>query len=231
MSPANPVHLERLERINTIGRPQSASKRSPLILLREITFTSSQKKALLFVAVLAVALSTVIFLAAQAKPRAEVIPETITSTPSTTSDRSISSNDFLVVDVQGEVVNPGVYQVPLGSRVGDAITAAGGVKKGRSTASVNLARFLEDGEQIYLSEGESSFTTSASSHGGAQGKLNINRASVNELDGLPGVGPVLAARIAAYRQSNGNFASVDDLRKVSGIGPAKFNDLRDFITV
>ena len=231
MSPANPVHLERLERINTIGRPQSASKRSPLILLREITFTSSQKKALLLVAVLAVALSTVMFLAAQAKPRAEVIPETNTSTPSTTSDRSILSNDFLVVDVQGEVVNPGVYQVPLGSRVGDAIKAAGGVKRGRSTASVNLARFLEDGEQIYLSEGESSFTSAAGAHGGAQGKLNINRASVNELDGLPGVGPVLAARIAAYRQSNGKFASVDELRKVSGIGPAKFNDLRDFITV
>lgn len=96
---------------------------------------------------------------------------------------------------------------------------------------MNLARFLEDGEQIYLSEGESSFTSAAGAHGGAQGKLNINRASVNELDGLPGVGPVLAARIAAYRQSNGKFASVDELRKVSGIGPAKFNDLRDFVTV
>ncbi|MBM3704797.1 MAG: ComEA family DNA-binding protein, partial [Actinobacteria bacterium] len=139
----------------------------------------------------------------------------------------------LVIDVQGEVVNPGLYEVPLGSRVGDAIKAAGGVRKGVSTSSVNLARFLEDGEQLFVAGVDQNFSPTGgaipSSTGG--GKLNLNRASESELDGLPGVGPVLAKRIIAYRNENGNFSSVDELRKVSGIGPAKFGELQSFVTV
>ena len=140
------------------------------------------------------------------------------------------------MDVQGQVQNPGVYQLPDGSRVGDAIKAAGGVREGSDTTSVNLARFLEDGEQIYLSglgpdgtDGESLQSAGGASF--ARGRLNLNRATENELDGLPGVGPVLAKRIVAYRAEHGNFGSVSELQKVSGIGPSKFNELRNFVTV
>ena len=190
-----------------------------------LDYTPDQKRALILGGCLAGLLSLFLLFLSRGES-VEAQPVQVVQ-----SETTPLSSKLLLVHVAGEVKVPGVYSLAQGARVADAIKAAGGVKKGRSTASVNLARFLEDGEQIYLSEAESSFTSAAGAHGGAQGKLNINRASVNELDGLPGVGPVLAARIAAYRQSNGKFASVDELRKVSGIGPAKFNDLRDFITV
>ena len=117
----------------------------------------------------------------------------------------------LVVDVQGEVINPGVYQLPAGSRVGDAIKAAGGVQKGSDSSSVNLARFIEDGEQIYVSNVdvvEQGRPSQNSSRIVGQGRLNVNRANESELDGLPGVGPVLAQRIIAYRTEHGNFGTV-----------------------
>lgn len=200
-----------------------------------LSITSSQKRALFIVAGLAIALAVALLFGAQAKP----IVSSIKAAPdgaqgsSQTNPESRSSNYSLVVDVQGQVQNPGVYQLPDGSRVGDAIKAAGGVREGSDTTSVNLARFLEDGEQIYLSglgpDGES--LQSAGGEKIARGRLNLNRATENELDGLPGVGPVLAKRIVAYRAVHGNFGSVSELQKVSGIGPSKFNELRNFVTV
>jgi competence protein ComEA len=124
--------------------------------------------------------------------------------------------------------------------VGDAIKAAGGVGKEGDTSSVNLARFVEDGEQIYVAEpgastgselGGASLSNFESGWSVRQGKLNLNRASETELDGLPGVGPVLAKRIVTYRAERGNFGTVDELKKVTGIGPAKFSELRNFVTV
>lgn len=200
-----------------------------------LSITSSQKRALFIVAGLAIALAVALLFGAQAKP----IVSSIKAAPdgaqgsSQTNSESRSSNYSLVVDVQGQVQNPGVYQLPDGSRVGDAIKAAGGVREGSDTTSVNLARFLEDGEQIYLSglgpDGESLQSAGGASF--ARGRLNLNRATENELDGLPGVGPVLAKRIVAYRAEHGNFGSVSELQKVSGIGPSKFNELRNFVTV
>ena len=203
-----------------------------------LSITSSQKRALFIVAGLAIALAVALLFGAQAKP----IVSSVKAAPdgaqgsSQTNPESRSSNYSLVVDVQGQVQNPGVYQLPDGSRVGDAIKAAGGVREGSDTTSVNLARFLEDGEQIYLSglgpdgtDGESLQSAGGASF--ARGRLNLNRATENELDGLPGVGPVLAKRIVAYRAEHGNFGSVSELQKVSGIGPSKFNELRNFVTV
>ena len=203
-----------------------------------LSITSSQKRALFIVAGLAIALAVALLFGAQAKP----IVSSIKAAPdgaqgsSQTNSESRSSNYSLVVDVQGQVQNPGVYQLPDGSRVGDAIKAAGGVREGSDTTSVNLARFLEDGEQIYLSglgpdgtDGESLQSAGGASF--ARGRLNLNRATENELDGLPGVGPVLAKRIVAYRAEHGNFGSVSELQKVSGIGPSKFTELRNFVTV
>ena len=194
----------------------------------QISLSNIQKKALIFAGIVALALSVLMLLSAQARPAADIIAVA----PQSDNKPSLTTTQ-LVIDVQGEVVNPGLYELPLGSRVGDAIKAAGGVRKGVSTSSVNLARFLEDGEQIFVAGVDQNFspTSGAIPSSTVGGKLNLNRASESELDGLPGVGPVLAKRIISYRNENGNFSSVSELRKVSGIGPAKFGELQSFVTV
>lgn len=141
-------------------------------------------------------------------------------------------NKILIIDVAGKVKNPDVYELPQGSRVIDAIKAAGGVGKGADSSAVNMARLLEDGEQIYIESSSSPTHSGSSASRGTQGgKVNLNRANLSELDGLPGVGPVLAARIVEWRSKNGNFKSVDELRRVSGIGDAKFNELKEVVVV
>ena len=141
-------------------------------------------------------------------------------------------NKILIIDVAGKVKNPDVYELPQGSRVIDAIKAAGGVGKGADSSGVNMARLLEDGEQIYIESSSSpTHSVSSASRGTRGGKVNLNRANLSELDGLPGVGPVLAARIIEWRSKNGNFKSVDELRRVSGIGDAKFNELKEVVVV
>ena len=225
-----PIDPQVLERINA----GADSKFSSLSLFTgsKISLSNLQKKALLFVAVVAVGISLLLLLSAQARPTGEVIR----ATPQPSASESVEQS-FLVIDVQGEVKEPGLYQLPLGARVGDAIKAAGGVRKGSETSSVNLARFLEDGEQVYVAGNihneilESAGGAGVSRGAGLGGKLNLNRATVNELDGLPGVGPVLAKRIVEYRNTKGNFSSIDELQKVSGIGPAKYGELQNFVTV
>ena len=228
----SPIDPEILERINAQPKRKFSASSGltsmPIFRGAQVTLSSTQKRALLFIAVVALAMSGLLLLSVQANPTADVIeqsPEASVNQP--------PQEALVVIDVQGEVVNPGVYQLPLGARVGDAIKAAGGVRKGSTTSSVNLARFLEDGEQVYVS-GNGMGISSGSADSPASvmgGKLNLNRATAAELDGLPGVGPVLAKRIIEYRSSNGRFGSVDELRKVSGIGPAKFSELHNFVTV
>lgn len=223
MSPLDPQIVERIK-----AHTQSPATRiSPLLPLKNIDFalSSNQRRALIFVGVAAVAFATLMLISAQARPTKDVI-ERSAPTPAET----FLPTSLLVIDVQGEVISPGVYELPLGARVGDAIKAAGGVRKGSSTSSVNLARFLEDGEQIYVaSENLSGSGEVAPSR--VAGKLNLNRATESEFDGLPGVGPVLAKRIVDYRSAHGNFSSISELQKVSGIGSAKFNELQNFVTV
>lgn len=216
------VDPQILERINA----RAHSRANPLRQLT-LTLSSAQKRALLFVGTSFVLVTGLILLSGQARPTTEHIA--VEEQPAL-SQPSIS---HVVVDVQGAVVKPGIYELPLGSRVGDAIKAAGGVRKGSVTSSVNLARFLEDGEQVYVSGAEDLGGGSSDfpGGGGAIGKLNLNRATESELDGLPGVGPVLAKRIITHRSTSGNFSSIEDLQKVNGIGPAKFRELRDFVTV
>ena len=141
----------------------------------------------------------------------------------------------LVVDVAGGVKTPGVYSLPAESRVMDAIKAAGGVGKGMDTSEINLARILRDGEQIYvdsLAAIDTSVKVSAvRSVKKKSGPININRASVKELDALPGIGPVLAERIVKFRKINGPFSLPEDLQKVSGIGTSKFAQFRSKIKV
>jgi competence protein ComEA len=160
----------------------------------------------------------------------------------------------IVVDVSGKVREPGVHRLPPGSRVADALRAAGGVRPGTDTDALNRARFLVDGEQVIVGPppkgagaganpvggtgtvtGTVTGTGSGSgSAGGVSGAapaapVSLNTATVDQLDTLPGVGPVLAGHIVEYRTRNGGFRSVDELREVNGIGERRFADLRDLV--
>jgi competence protein ComEA len=190
----------------------------------DLAFTSTQRKSLLALAILIIASSGILFLrgASEEIVAAEVteieMPETVV---------------LLVVDVAGAVLNPGVYSLPMNSRVIDAINAAGNVLKGADVSDINLARLLKDGEQVYVyaaSRGSSSSrSTARSAPPRNTGPIAINRASAKELEALDGIGPVLASRIIAYRNANGPFVTLEALLEVSGIGPAKFAQFKEKI--
>ncbi|MEW2408131.1 ComEA family DNA-binding protein [Streptomyces griseoviridis] len=148
----------------------------------------------------------------------------------------------IVVDVSGKVRVPGVRRLPAGSRVADALRAAGGVRPGTSTEGLNRARFLVDGEQVVVGgaggAGAVSGGGSAGSAGGAVpgavggvpgAPVSLNTATADQLDTLPGVGPVLAQHIVDYRTRHGGFRSVDELRQVNGIGDRRFADLKNLV--
>ncbi|WP_436839846.1 helix-hairpin-helix domain-containing protein [Streptomyces albogriseolus] len=137
----------------------------------------------------------------------------------------------IMVDVSGKVRDPGVHRLPAGSRVEDALKAAGGVRPGTKTGGLNRARFLVDGEQVVVG-GPASAPAAPAGTGTAAGPtapVSLNTATVDQLDTLPGVGPVLAQHIVDYRTRNGGFRSVDELREVNGIGDRRFADLRDLV--
>jgi len=130
-------------------------------------------------------------------------------------------------------LNSGVYELPAGSRVIDAIRAAGGAKAKAALSELNLARVIKDGEQIYV---DLIYTSESRARAGSKasaprGPININRATASDLDSLDGIGPVIAKRIIAFRTTNGPFTAVEDLLKVSGIGDAKFAQFKEKIRV
>ncbi len=143
----------------------------------------------------------------------------------------------IVVDVSGKVREPGIHRLPAGSRVADALRAAGGVRPGTNTDALNRARFLVDGEQVIVGgpaavPGAASGTGSGGvAVGGAAptAPVSLNTATVDQLDTLPGVGPVLAQHIVDYRTQHGGFRSVDELQEVNGIGTRRFADLRNLV--
>ena len=126
----------------------------------------------------------------------------------------------------GAVNNPGVYTLTGKSRVIDAIKAAGDSAPGADLSTINLARVLNDGEQIYVDSTVVNSRGVRVSKAIPRGPININRATARQLDALDGVGPVIAQRIVDYRKINGSFLSIDDLQKVSGIGAAKFAQIK-----
>lgn len=136
----------------------------------------------------------------------------------------------LVVHVDGMVGMPGVYELTEGARVSDAVTAAGGLAGGADTSSLNLAAPLADGEKVYVpAEGEEATTSSEGASSG--GLVNLNNASVEQLDELPGVGEATARAIIEDREANGPFTTPEDLMRVSGIGEKKFAKLEGMICV
>lgn len=159
-----------------------------------------------------------------------------------TGDRSLSDGTIFV-DIGGAVKSPMLAELPDGSRVDDAIQAAGGLKQEADMSNINRAEFLLDGQKIYIPslavdadgnviEGAAASGTSDAASGvSASGKVNINTADSTQLQTLNGVGPATAQKIIDYRQSNGSFASVEDIKNVSGIGEKTFEKLKDYITI
>jgi len=137
----------------------------------------------------------------------------------------------LIINVAGKVNNPGVYQLPQGSRVIDAIKAAGNQRKGVDISDINLARLLVDGEQILVGSAKPSTGKTSVKKITTDNPLDINRATIAQLDTLPGIGPITAQRIIDYRIKVGRINSVDELKKISGLGGAKFEEIKSLLRV
>ena len=155
--------------------------------------------------------SGVIWLAA-ARPRGDSVVLLPTPTPG-----------MLTVYVSGAVASPGVYSLPDGSRVDSAVQVAGGLVPGAEPEFLNLAALLEDGQQIDVPG------IISTSHVNA-GRVNINTATVSELDALPGIGPTAAQTIVDYRLEHGSFQIIQAIQNVPGIGPATYDRIKDYIT-
>ena len=153
----------------------------------------------------------------------------------------------IIVHITGEVKNAGIIELPEESRIADAIEQAGGVTENADLDEVNLAFVLSDGQKVYipnkkekeLNEAKVYITAESGNNviikdkveGGKKQKVNINEAKQEELEELPGIGPSIAKKIIEYREQNGKFTSIDELQEVKGIGEAKFENIKEYITV
>jgi competence protein ComEA len=133
----------------------------------------------------------------------------------------------VLVDIAGKVRRPGVRKLPAGSRVADAVRAAGGALPGIDTSALNLARVVADGEQILVGAPAPPMTGTGAGPGAA---VSLSTATPEQLETLPGVGPVLARHIVDYRTQHGGFTSIDQLNEVTGIGDHRFADLKPLVT-
>ena len=199
-------------------------------------------KALAAVAVLVVLIAA--FFAWRARPRVDPVPPVPAGVSAGSGGAGgaptakASTSAEVVIAVAGKVKKPGLVRLPGGSRVADALQAAGGAEPGVDVAMLNLARKVVDGELILVGvtapPGAPVATGAAGAPGGgapAGGPVNLNTATLADLDTLPGVGPVLAQRILDAREAQGGFKSVADLRKVDGIGDSRYEQLKDLVTV
>ena len=158
----------------------------------------------------------------------EEIPKDIEETT------EVVEQDLITVDVKGAVKSPGIYDLPVGSRVNDAVQKAGGLIDNADSKSINLAQKISDEALVYVPTKEEA--ANQESYSNATGnketkKVNINKASLEELKQVKGLGGKRAQDIIDYRESKGTFKSVDDLKKVSGIGAKTIEKLKDYVTV
>ena len=188
-------------------------------------FPLSRRSALIGAAVLLVVLVLAdrLLLGAGAAQPAQVLPPPAALT--TVEAR-------LVVDVVGAVRRPGLYRLSQGTRVADALARAGGLTPKADRTLVNLAAPLADGEQVIVParvSGAGAGVSAGSGSAAPAGPVHLNVATLEQLDALPGVGPVTAQKILDYRQKHGAFGSVDELDAIPGIGPARLDQLRDLV--
>jgi competence protein ComEA len=174
--------------------------------------------------------------------RERPVPEPAPALPLVTADTTPGASPApppdapeVVISVAGRVVRPGLVRLPDGTRVADALAAAGGPLPGTDLMGLNIARRLSDGEQLLIGvappPGQSADGTAPATPSGAPRKVDLNTATLEQLDVLPGVGPVTAQRILDWRAAHGRFTSVDQLREVSGIGQARLARLKDLVRV
>lgn len=158
--------------------------------------------------------------------------------PTVTATTATGPPPPLTIAVAGEVARPGLVEVPDGARVADVLQAAGGVLPGTDLSALNLARRVADGEQVAVGVPPAPDAVPATGGAGAPGgngdgpgPVDLNRADAAALDALPGVGPVTAERILAWRERNGRFTRIEQLREVEGIGERRFAQLRELVVV
>lgn len=185
---------------------------------QSLEYTTEQKRAVIALSLVAIFIAGVLFLSSRGEAVETPAIKVIESAPS----------KMLLVHVAGEVKRPGVYPVIDGSRVVDAISAAGGARKGVDLSIINLARKVVDGEQIYLGVKPEKKKVGSKVFSGT---VYVNRANISQFDSLSGIGPVLAKRIVDYRSANGPFVDIAELQKVPGIGMKTFERIKSRLSL
>jgi len=193
----------------------------------DLPFELSRSRLLVAAGCLALLLFVGSKLLAQPQTSAGVAPPAAPPTESAPATSTV-----VVVDVVGAVRRPGLYRLEQGARIADAVSRAGGATAKADLALINLAALLADGEQVVVPRRGTAVpgvTTSAAPGAPATGPVHLSTATLEQLDSLPGIGPVTAQKILDYRQKHGAFTSVDELDAVPGIGPARLDQLKDLV--
>lgn len=190
----------------------------------DMNLTQEQRRGLILVFTLSIGIGAFYFLNSRPQPATQAVDVV------TPLINQVEQNK-LIINVAGKVKSPGVYQLPPGSRVIDAIEAAGNHLKGVDISDINLARLLVDGEQILVGGNRLQSSKSVARKITVDNPLDINRATLAQLDTLPGIGPVTAQRIIDYRNKVGRINALDELKKISGLGGAKFEEIKSLLRV
>ena len=190
----------------------------------DLNITPDQKRALIILFSLCLGLGGFFFVRSTPTAAPEIVQDLVVPLQETVTAE-------VIVNVAGKVANPGVFKLPLGSRVVDAIILAGNQLKGVDISDINLARVLVDGEQILVGSPPAAAAKKAAAKISANNPLDLNRATAAQLDSLPGIGPVTAQRILDYRAKVGRINAIDELKKISGLGGAKFEEIKNLLRV
>jgi len=190
----------------------------------DMNLTQEQRRGLILVFTLSIGIGAFYFLNSRPQPATQAV-DVVTPLINQVEQSK------LIINVAGKVKSPGVYQLPPGSRVIDAIEAAGNHLKGVDISDINLARLLVDGEQILVGGNRLQSSKSVARKITVDNPLDINRATLAQLDTLPGIGPVTAQRIIDYRNKVERINALDELKKISGLGGAKFEEIKSLLRV
>ncbi|MGN2619030.1 helix-hairpin-helix domain-containing protein [Bacillus stercoris] len=203
-----------------------------------MNWLNQHKKAMILAAFVAVFTAIMIFLASgrNKEPVKQAVPTETVNTEVKQEAVKDESSEVIVIDIKGAVQHPGVYEMRTGDRVSQAIEKAGGTNEQADEVQVNLAEILQDGTVVYIpKKGEETAgqqgAGGAVQSGGGKGMVNINTATLEQLQGISGVGPSKAEAIIAYREENGRFQTIEDITKVSGIGEKSFEKIKSSISV